>query len=79
MSIQFQNNWHQIKDIVYLITDVEQLERIVTAIMIRVNHTVLFELSCGNSVSWHYEFEITKTKDIKKQYNISQEEDYDTK
>jgi hypothetical protein len=43
---------------VYLKTDKDQLVRLVTSIQIRTG-SLLYELSCGSSSSWHYEFEIT--------------------
>lgn len=50
-------------DILYLKTDVEQLPRIVTGIMLRKD-SVCYELSCGTESSDHYSFEFTKEKTI---------------
>lgn len=52
---------HQIGDIVFLKTDPEQNERIVTEIRIRPN-SILYSLSCGTTDSQHYEIEISTTK-----------------
>lgn len=41
-----------------LITDNEKNTRIVTGISIRQNGCISYELSCSNTNSWHYEFEI---------------------
>lgn len=52
---------HQIGDIVFLKTDPEQNERMVTEIRIRQN-SVLYSLSCGTTDSLHYEIEISTQK-----------------
>lgn len=52
-----------IGEAVYLVTDPEQLERIVTGIIFRPSG-LLYSLSyCGNE-SWHYPCEISMTKNI---------------
>lgn len=52
------DNKYELRQEVYLRTDMDQLKRIVTAITIR--HTgLLYELSCGERNSSHYEFEIS--------------------
>jgi len=56
---------HNIGDTVFLKTDSQQLERIVTSIIIRPNQ-ILFELSQDVNISSHYDFEISKEKDILK-------------
>lgn len=57
------NNKFQIGEIVYLITDPEQLPRIVTRLIVNMN-TVLYDLSCGMEMSAHYDFEISEEKAI---------------
>ena len=59
------DNKYEIGDKVFLLTDVDQAERIVTGIYISPNG-LTYELSCGNSDSTHYDFEITKKKDVLK-------------
>jgi len=49
---------------VYLKTDVDQSKRIVTGITIRPSGAITYELTCGASYSWHYDFEIDITKDV---------------
>ena len=50
-------------DKVYLETDVDQKERVVTEF--RVTKTgILYSLSCGVDKSWHYDFEITTEKNV---------------
>lgn len=66
-----------IGEIVFLITDEEQCERMVTNITIGPN-TVTYHLSYGMAVSTHYEIEMSRTKDIHKQLNITTNES-DTK
>jgi hypothetical protein len=50
-------------DSVYLITDVDQKKRLVTAILIR-GAGLMYELSCGSSTSWHHQNEISIEQDI---------------
>lgn len=50
---------YNIEDIVYLVTDCEQLERIITSITICPNNLIMYSLNCGVEQSDHYEFEIT--------------------
>lgn len=54
--------------IVYLKTDPEQRERIVTGITQRPG-TILYHLSVADFESVHYEIEITTEKDILKSLN----------
>lgn len=51
-------------DIVYLITDPEQLARVVTAITVCVNNCLIYELSCGAATSRHYDFEMSLDKNL---------------
>lgn len=57
---------YKLRQIVYLITDSEQSERLITGITIRPGTSVSYELSMGIDVSWHFAFEISETKDILK-------------
>lgn len=50
---------------VYLITDVDQLKRFVTGIVVRPNNALRYLLSCGDTESEHYDFEITEDKNYK--------------
>tara|TARA_B100001167_G_scaffold191010_1_gene159701 strand:- start:4583 stop:4786 length:204 start_codon:yes stop_codon:yes gene_type:complete len=59
------DNKFNISDRVYLETDTEQIERIVTEILIRKS-SIMYALSCETNVSWHYDFEITATKNVLK-------------
>jgi len=56
-------NKFELTNIVYLITDSQQLKRIVTGIIIRANDVIMYELSCGTDSSWHHEFELSAEKD----------------
>ena len=47
---------------VYLITDVDQRERYVTAIKLFPGNVVAYSLSCGATTTTHYEFEISAEK-----------------
>ena len=59
---------HKIEDVVYLKTDIEQKERIVSAVLVRKTHLVYY-LVCGTEESSHYGFEISSNKDIIKLTN----------
>lgn len=50
-------------EVVYLKTDREQSPRIVFCFRVYQNET-LYELACGERVSTHYEFEITKEMNL---------------
>lgn len=52
---------YEIGDIVYLRTDSEQEERMVTAIWVNANG-VKYELSCGLNYSVHFAMEMDKEK-----------------
>lgn len=53
---------YDIGEIVYLKTDKEQSERIITAIM--WTEGIRYELKSGIVSNWHYEFEITVEKNV---------------
>ena len=59
------NTRYDIGDIVYLKTDTNQKERMVTAIIITVGSHA-YSLSCGDDSSEHYDIEISDTKDVMK-------------
>ena len=52
-----------IGDFVYLKTDEEQLRRIVTGLSIRPN-LIIYTLALGSDESQHYDFEISKEKEL---------------
>lgn len=52
-----------IGDSVYLRTDPEQSERLVTGINVR-ERGISYAVTCGTNESWHYAFEMTKERDI---------------
>jgi len=55
------NNKFNFTDIVYLITDVDQKERVVTGFRVS-NYDIVYELCCGEDESIHYDFEISSEK-----------------
>lgn len=57
------DNKYEIGQVVYLKTDVEQLQRIVSAITQRQG-TIVYELCCGKDMSGHYDFEITEDENV---------------
>ena len=59
------NNIFEIGQSVYLKTDSDQHERLVTAIIVR-GYGLLYSLSHGTEESTHYDFEINPEKDITK-------------
>lgn len=64
---------YDIGEIVFLITDEEQAERIITRVYVNPNG-VAYELSCGIASSTHFEMEMTRTLNIHKQLNIPNNE-----
>ena len=60
MKLNFDFN---IGDVVYLKTDRDQYERIITEIWVRPGQ-ILYYLMESTLGSWHYPFEISKEKDI---------------
>ena len=58
-----------IGQLVYLKTDNEQHERMITAISLRPNKNVTYCLAFGTIESWHYEIEINCERDIIKVTN----------
>lgn len=63
---------HDIGDIVYLITDIEQSERLVVSITLLPGGVPYYSLACGTEETEHYAIEISGEKDISK---ISGEKD----
>jgi hypothetical protein len=55
------NNKFELQQCVFLITDTEQLTRIITGIQISSN-SILYRLACGVNDSWHFEYEIVEEK-----------------
>ncbi|RKS00426.1 hypothetical protein [Flavobacterium sp. 102] len=56
-------NDHNIKDTVYLVHDVEQKPRMITAIIIQEHH-IMYEVISGNEVSNHFGFELSNDKTL---------------
>lgn len=50
--------------IVYLLTDTDNLPRMVTGVTIRTGGNLLYELSQGTQVSYHIAAEISETKGV---------------
>ncbi len=57
--------FYAIGDTVFLKTDSDQLERLITGYVIRQG-SIMYELSQGSNSSFHYNFEINIDKDILK-------------
>lgn len=55
---------YDIGDMVYLKTDSEQLQRIVTRVNVFKNGELMYQLSCGANSSDHYDFEISIERNI---------------
>ncbi len=56
-------NKYNIGEKVFLVTDGDQLERLVTAIQISPNN-LLYRLINNTTETWHFEFEISKEKNF---------------
>lgn len=57
------DNKFEISAIVFLKTDTDQYERIITRICAGING-ITYELAHGTITSWHYDFEISEEKNI---------------
>lgn len=55
------NNKFELEEIVFLITDNDQQQRIITGIQVSKNG-LLYRLACATTDSWHFEFEFEKDK-----------------
>lgn len=58
------SNKFNTSELVYLVTDIDQLPRMVTGIKYCIDRTILYELTNVNDISWHYEQEMTREKII---------------
>lgn len=56
------DNKFNMQDRVYLVTDNEQCERMITAIKIIPGDVLMYELSKETLATWHYDFEISTEK-----------------
>jgi hypothetical protein len=57
------DNEFDIKQVVYLKTDIEQKPRIVTGLLVSET-SIVYELSCSDGVCNSFHFEISNVKDI---------------
>jgi len=55
--------YYEFGEVVYLKTDPDQHERIVTGILIREN-SVMYELSYNEITSYHFDVEITRERNV---------------
>ena len=67
------NNAFSIGDTVYLRTDSEQEERIVTGLLIRLEG-IIYYVTQGTSESSHYDFELTAERDVMKGLGLTVED-----
>lgn len=56
---------YYIGDVVYVKTDIDQFERIVTRVMISENN-IEYDVSLGSDSAWYYGFELSKEKNVLK-------------
>lgn len=54
-------NTFEIEEVVFLITDTEQVQRLVTGIQISKSG-IIYRLAQGTTDSWHYDYEIARNK-----------------
>lgn len=54
---------YNIGDEVYLKTDTDQIQRLIVGIWITQN-SVKYEVACSISTSWHFDFEMSREKDV---------------
>ena len=58
------DNKYSISQVVYLLTDEEQLRRIVTCVMVHSGSYITYALTQGAFISYHNESEISKDKTL---------------
>lgn len=63
MATVVNNKWEH-GDTVYLVTDPEQMPRIIVAYKVYKQGEIMYELNQGINSSMHYEFEITTERNI---------------
>ena len=56
------NNKYKIGQVVYLKTDTDQKERIVTGIDVRIGH-LLYQVCLMENTSYHYDYELSSERD----------------
>lgn len=59
------NTKYNIGQVVYLLTDEDQKERIITAIMLEGANTA-YRLNFAGTQTWHFDFEMTESRDYTK-------------
>lgn len=58
------DNKYELGETLYLVTDRDQLKRIVTAIVVCPDSSFLYEVINGTIASKHYDFELSREKDL---------------
>lgn len=66
-----EKNKYKLGEIVYLITDTEQLYRMVTGVKFALDGGVIYYLTSGTTETMHYEKEITRTRNIELALNLN--------
>jgi hypothetical protein len=61
---------YKIGDMVYLKTDSDQKERMITGILVRQNNNYRYYLTCGTEETSHYDFEMSYKADVLKRLDI---------
>ena len=54
-----------LEEIIYLITDEDQKERIITGVLLEPN-SIQYRVVCGTNTSWHFECELNTSKNYSK-------------
>jgi hypothetical protein len=62
---------YNLGQLVYLVTDDEQKDRLVIAIKFTIDGGLVYTLSCGTNDTSHYEAEISETRNIIKALSIN--------
>lgn len=60
------DNKYDLRQIVYLVTDYEQLARMIVGIKICADGCILYQCACGVNETWHYEAEMSLERDAVK-------------
>lgn len=59
---------YDLGDIVFLKTDEEQRERMITEMCVKSSNFLMYQLTLGNSCSWHSDIEFEKEMSLKTKF-----------
>lgn len=58
------DNVFELKQLVYLVTDVDQKPRFITGLQVNSPNEIIYRLANGTIETWHFDFEISNEKNV---------------